>query len=330
MRRRRSVPFRACVALLAIASVPFGSAGVAAATTTSSYTFVDASRPTPCTGADARSLHVTVVTPEVSGPSPVVLVGPGSGASQRAVAKADAAAVAARGYVGVALDFPCTNAPGYSTTDPAVALDIYHQPADVSFVLTNLLALSATSGNALSGRLDPKRIGYVGTSSGAVTALLFFNSCCGDPRIRATEIVKGFPVPTEPGLPLTGSYDWTRPIATYFWSGCLDAVTPYVPAWSAFSQLQAPKAFVTDPTGTHSTPPTFPPGTTDAFFDRFVAGDLSPATVAPFSAGADDPSFAYDLGAGIPVKVATARCPAPAEPAPADVAPVVVPPRFTG
>ncbi len=330
MRKGRELPLCACFALLVLTHAPLMGEGTSGAATTTDYTFVDAGRSTPCSGATTRTLPVTVATPGTSAPSPVVLVGPGSGASQRAVAKADAAALAARGYVGVALDFPCTNAPGYSTTDPDVALDIYHQPADVSFVLTNLLALSAAPGNALSGLLDPRRIGYVGTSSGAVTALLFFNSCCGDPRIGTTEIIKGFPVPTTPGLPLTGTYEWARPIATYFWSGCLDVVTPSDPASSAFTELSAPKVFVTDPVGTHDTPPTFPPGTTDAFLDRYVAGDVSPATVAPFSAAADDAYFAYDLGAGVPAKAATSGCPVTGEPPPPGVTSVVLSPQFTG
>ncbi|MFI5046281.1 MAG: hypothetical protein ACHQIG_04385 [Acidimicrobiia bacterium] len=246
------------------------------------------------------------------------------------MAKADAAALAARGYVGVALDFPCTNAPGYSTTDPIVALDIYNQPADVSFVLTNLLSLSASPDNALSGLLDPGRVGLVGTSSGAITGLLFFNTCCTDTRIRAMEIVKGFPPPTTPGFPMTGIYDWSRPIATYFWSGCLDIVTAYDSAASAYAQLGSPKAFVTDPNGSHDTPPAFPDGTADAFLDRYVAGDTSPATVAPFLAADSDPYFAYDLGDSIPAHPPTAGC-APRETVPVPE-PVAVPPapKFTG
>ena len=279
-----------------------------AAPATTSYTFVDSTRSTPCTGATDRALNVTVVTPGTTEPSPVVLVGPGSGASQRAVAKTDAAALAARGYVGVALDFPCTNAPGFSTTDPAVALDVYHQPADVSFVLTNLLSRSAAPGNALSGLLDPARVGLVGTSSGAVTGLLFFNTCCTDGRIRAMEIIKGFPLPTAAGLPVTGVYDWSRPIATYFWSGCLDVVTPHDAAASAFAQLGPPKAFVTDPTGTHDTAPVFPDGTPEAFLDRFVAGNTAAVTAAPFLAAGDDPYFAYDLGDSIDPHAATSGC----------------------
>jgi hypothetical protein len=295
-----------------------------AVSTTSQYTFIDASRPTPCTGATDRTLQVTVVTPATAGPSPVMLLAPGSGASQRAVARADAAAWAARGYVGVALDFPCTNAPGQSTSDPTVALDVYHQPADVSFVTTELLALSASPGNELSGLLDPERIGYVGTSSGAITGFFFFNSCCGDTRIRAMELTKGFPAPTAAGLPLSGSYDWSRPIATYLWNGCLDLV-PYAPAAGAYGLIGPPKALLTDPNGTHDTTPIFPAGTTDAFMDRFVAGDVSAATAAPFPAARNDTSFAYDLGAPLPAQAATTGCAAPVS-----AETMTVAPRFTG
>jgi hypothetical protein len=311
-----------------IVEAPATAQSSQAALVTSTFTFVDSTRPTPCTGATDRTLKVTVVTPGASTPSPVVLVGPGSGASQRAVAKADAAALATRGYVGVALDFPCTNAPGFSTTDPVVALDIYQQPADVSFVLTNLLDLSASPGDPLAGLLDPARVGLVGTSSGAITGLLFFNTCCTDVRIGAMEIIKGFPLPTTAGLPLTGVYDWSRPIAVYFWSGCLDVVTPHDLAASAFAQLGPPKAFVTDPTGGHETPPTFPDGTTDAFLDRFVAGDHSAATTAPFLAADNDPYFSYDLGDSIAPHPALTTC-AAAETAP-PTPPLLLAPTFTG
>ncbi len=322
----------AVAALLSAAQAPAAAQSAPTATSTLGYTFIDSSRPTPCTGASDRTLDVTVVTPATVGPSPVVLVGPGSGASQRAVARADATALAARGYVGVALAFPCTNAPGFSTTDPTVALDVYHQPADVSFVLSNLLSLSATPNNDLSGLLDPQRIGLVGTSSGALTGLLFFNTCCTDARIRAIEVIKGFAPPTTAGLPVTGIYDWSRPIATYFWSGCLDVVTPHDAAAAAYTNLGPPRAFVTDPTGTHATPPAFPPGTADAFLDRFVAGDTSGTTLAPFIAADNDPYFAYDLGGEIAPHDATAGCPTPgAPPGPTPGAvPVVVTPAFTG
>ena len=92
------------------------------------------------------------------------------------------------------------------------------------------------------------------------------------------EIIEGFCCRQLRGFPLSGVYDWSRSIATYFWSGCLDVVTGHAAAASAFAQLGPPKAFITDPTGTHGTAPVFPDGTSEAFLDRFVAGDTSAAT----------------------------------------------------
>lgn len=266
------------------------------ATTQQTYTFVDATRPTPCTGAADRTLSLTVVYPSTGSSFPVVLVGPGSGASQRAVARADAATFAVRGYLSVALAFPCTNAPGLSTTDPEVALDIYRQPGDVSFVLSSLVTKSETIGDELFGLLDPDRVGYTGTSSGGVTGLLLFNTCCADPRIDAVAAAKAFPVPTGGGLPATGIYDWARPIALYQWNACFDVVTPYEPAYDAFLQASPPKLFVQDPTGDHSSPVVYPAGTYEAFFDRYVAHDPSPALVDTLVGAGGDPYYAFDLG----------------------------------
>jgi hypothetical protein len=130
---------------------------------------------------------------------------------------------------------------------------------------------------------------------------------------------------------VSGDYDWTRPIATYLWNGCADEVIPYGPAADAYADLPSPKVFVTDPEGTHATVPAFPPGTVDAFLDRFVAGDTSATTLAPFLAAASDPFFAYDLGDRIAPKVAEAGCGSVPPPPAAGVTPgVVVAPSFPG
>jgi dienelactone hydrolase len=290
-------------------------------------TLVDASRPTPCTGAPDRTLQVSVFVPDGAGPFPVVLVAPGSGASQRAVARADAAAFASRGYVGVAIPFPCTNAPGQSTTDLVVALDVYRQPADVSFVLDQLLARNADPSDDLFGLLDPARIGFTGTSSGGVTGLLFFNTCCTDARIRAMVVSKAFALPTAPGLPVDGTYDWSRPVPLYLWAACDDVVTPFDLAYDAFLQASPPKFFFQDLTGAHDTPVVFPPGTHDAFVDRYVAGDPSPALLATLLGAATDPSYAFAVGDASRTTVPPCR-PEPAPLTEPDVVEIV--PALTG
>lgn len=312
------------VALLLGGAEPVGSvAEPPLETTVESYTFVDTSRATPCSAAAERTLKVTVALPSAGETFPVIVVGPGSGASQRAVARADAQELAGRGYLAVAMEFPCTNAPGLTTLDPLVALDIYRQPADVSFVLTRLLEKGETPGDELEARLDPERIGYIGTSSGAVTGLLFFNNCCADARVRAVVAVKGFAVPTGAGLPVEGDYDWSRAISLLMWSACNDVVTPFALARDTYTQAAPPKFFVQDPTGDHSTPVTFPPGTFDAFLDRYIAGDTAPEQLATLVAAAG-PTFAYDLG-GSGTGGAFVAC------AGALVSePVTAPPSFTG
>jgi hypothetical protein len=240
--------------------------------------------------------------PDGGGPFPVMVVAPGSGASQRAVARADAAAFAARGYVGVAVPFPCTNAPGETTLDPVVALDIYRQPGDVSFVLDELLTQSATPSNELFGLLDADRIGFTGTSSGGVTGLLFFNTCCTDARIDAIVVSKAFAIPTAPGLPVDGTYDWSQSIPLYLWAACDDVVTPFDLAYDAFLHASPPKFFFQS-TGAHSEVVVYPAGTYDAFVDRYVAGDQSPAPLATLLAAAADASFAFDVGGASRVEV---------------------------
>lgn len=327
MIRRVALATIVMVVVASALTLPVATAPAGAAVVQHDLTLVDSSRPTPCTGAPDRTLHVSVFVPDGSGPFPVMLVAPGSGASQRAVARDDAAAFAARGYAGVAIPFPCTNAPGQSTTDLVVALDVYRQPADVSFALDQLLAMSADPGDDLFGVFDPTRIGFTGTSSGGVTGLLFFNTCCTDPRIGAMVLSKSVPLPTAPGLPVDGTYDWSRPVPLYLWAACDDVVTPFDLAYDAFLSASPPKFFFQDLTGAHDAPVVFPPGTHDAFVDRYVEDDTSPALLATLVGAASDPSYAFDVGTAS--RLAVPPChPVPAPDTESEVVEVV--PAFTG
>src|SRR5262249_2938116 len=72
------------------------------------------------------------------------------------------------GYVVASLDFPVT---GLRATMQDVS-DLANQPADVSFVIDRLLALSNLRDGWLSRGIDRHRIGVAGLSLGGATTLL--------------------------------------------------------------------------------------------------------------------------------------------------------------
>ncbi len=93
------------------------------------------------------------------------------------------------GFVVAAPEFPLTipSAPGGPDER-----DVANQPRDVSFVISRLLALSATDGAPLSGTLDPQRIAVAGHSDGAETALaVAYSRRYRDPRVRAAAVLSG-------------------------------------------------------------------------------------------------------------------------------------------
>ncbi len=90
--------------------------------------------------------------------------------------------IATHGYVVVAPAFPLTRkgAPGGSVYN-----DYVNQPADVSFVITQMLASYPT-------HVDAALIAVGGHSLGAVTTMaLVANRCCVDARVRAAIEIDG-------------------------------------------------------------------------------------------------------------------------------------------
>ena len=159
---------------------------------------VDTSRPTPAHGSVPATPSRTLTTevwyptaPHAGAPTrdadaargrfPVVLSSHGY-AEVRGGEAYIAQALASRGYVVAAPQFPLTNL----NAMPRDPVDVINQPADVRFVLDQLLALARTQGSWLAGRLDRHRIGASGLSyGGATTLLLAFHPTLRDPRIRA-------------------------------------------------------------------------------------------------------------------------------------------------
>jgi predicted dienelactone hydrolase len=178
--------------------------------------------------------------------------------------------LAAGGYVVAAPDFP-----GTSTAHPggAVRSDSLEEPADISFVVTSMIGLSSQPG-PLAGLVDPDAIGDAGQSDGGVVAAAAaYNTCCIDPRIKASSILTGgafgfdgqwFPPGTPPVL---------------FVHATADEINPYGASTSMFAQAPSPKYLFTIEGGSHLEVYVDPPweehvaAAMVAFFDVHLKGD---------------------------------------------------------
>lgn len=107
---------------------------------------------------------------------------------------------AAQGFVVAAPTFPLTNC---AVPGGAEEGDILNQPADMSFVISQLLAASATSdpgAGSLTGRIDPHRVAVAGQSDGGDTvAALAFDTCCMGTPVQAAMILSGAELPSFGG-----------------------------------------------------------------------------------------------------------------------------------
>jgi dienelactone hydrolase len=93
------------------------------------------------------------------------------------------------GYVVAAPVFPLENANAPGGPDQS---DLVNEPADMSFVITQLLAADAAPDGPLSGLIDPARIAVAGQSDGGIAALtLAYGKRARDPRLHAAVILSG-------------------------------------------------------------------------------------------------------------------------------------------
>ncbi|SDC39601.1 Alpha/beta hydrolase family protein [Geodermatophilus telluris] len=266
------------------ASPPAGTSTTAAAVDTHpvdtrTLELTDTSRatdPTPGEPGDevaGRDLPTTVWYPtDGEGPYPVVVFSHGITSGPAAYDDL-LSGWASAGFVVAAPTFPLTNA----DVDP-VYTDVLNQPADVSFVLTQVLALDTTAGDVLEGRLDPSAVAAAGHSGGAVTTIGLLNTCCADERITAAVVLAGT---------LTGfGASFAQPgVPTLFEHGTADDTIPVADGRAAFEAAPAPKAFLGLREATHSSPygkpedPSFATvlATTTDFLRSTLSGDADAA-----------------------------------------------------
>ena len=237
----------------------------------SSFTFVDETRPTPANaaqpGAPTRTLSVRVWYPAVApsadevrdddfasipdpspmfdappatgaGPFPLIVFGHGLGGVP-AVYGDLLESWAAAGFVVAAPAFPLSNEDSPGGAD---AGDVSNQPGDISAVITEALALSASAeGRALAGMIDGEHIGVAGHSNGGITtAGLIGQSCCFDDRVDAAIIIAG----TSQLFP-GGVFDWSRTPPLLVMHGEEDTVIPLDEGKRIFNNARSPKGLFT-------------------------------------------------------------------------------------
>ena len=178
------------------------------------------------------------------------------------------------GYVVAAPVFPLGNADAPGGPNES---DLVNQPADMSFVITRMLAASAAASGPLSGLIDARHIAVSGQSDGGDTALsVAYDSQFHDRRIGAAVILSGQEIPG------VGGYGYPAPspplLAT---QGLADTINLPSTTYAFFDPAPRPKYLLTMP-GTPHLPPytseqpqlSIVEGVTIAFLDRYLKGNL--------------------------------------------------------
>jgi dienelactone hydrolase len=156
-------------------------------------TFVDTSRPTDTGGGEGNAPTRTLVTeiryPQGDGPFPLIVLAHGQTGHPSKFNEL-MTAWASAGFVVAAPVFPLTS---NQSTFETVG-DYVNQPADVSFVIDQVLGSS--DDGPLAGRVDRKHIGVAGLSLGGSTVYgVAFDDCCRDDRVDAALVMAGYLLP---------------------------------------------------------------------------------------------------------------------------------------
>jgi dienelactone hydrolase len=230
----------------------------------------DATRPTaaaPDRGLvelPSRTLPLMVLTPEGTGPFPIVVFSHGVTAVGPAY-EPFLAQLAAAGYVVVAPTFPLSSGEG------GEIFDYVNQPGDV------YAALDATI-ERLGDLVDADRIALAGHSLGAMTTIgAALNSCCADRRVDAAIAVAGIEAPFP-----DGDFEPLPPTPLLLVHGDADRTIDVDGSENLFAKATGPVAFLRHLGGGHS--------------DVFV-GDAGEVTAAAFLAWLDQ--WLLDDAAGL-------------------------------
>lgn len=156
---------------------------------------------------------------------------------------------AAAGYLVAAPVFPLGNANAPGGPDES---DIVNQPRDMSFVITQLLAASASAQSPLHSLVDRKRIAVAGQSDGAETAFATaYERPWHDRRVRAALILSGAELGRHVQI-----LSHTAPLLAI--QGTADRINPPVYSLDLFRAVGRPKFLLVLRRASHLGPYTVP------------------------------------------------------------------------
>jgi len=128
------------------------------------------------------------------------------------------------------------------------AADLPNQPADASFVLTQVLQRAEERADPFHNLLDGSHVAAAGHSEGALTTLGLFTACCRDSRLRAGIVLAGDAIGFE-------RYSFTGASAPMlFVHGDADPLVPIGLARQAYARVPWSKGFITLPGAAHILP----------------------------------------------------------------------------
>jgi predicted dienelactone hydrolase len=215
-------------------------------TTSVDKIIVDNSRETAANrdypGAPDRALATTIWYPLGSVDSHPLIIHSHGFTSARNDLSYVAELLASHGYVVAAADYPLTHggAPGKPN-----AVDVINQPADVSFLIDTVSALSGPD-KPFSGQIDASRIGLMGYSLGGLTTeLATYHPSLRDPRISAAVSIAG------PTTGFTADFFDNNDIPFLMIAGSLDYLINFDANAATIPALVDSGALVTILGGTH-------------------------------------------------------------------------------
>jgi dienelactone hydrolase len=146
----------------------------------------------PALGSAGRTDLLDAPAARAAGPFPLVIFGHGFDVTPTLYRRL-LESWARAGYVVAAPVFPLENADAPGGPEES---DLTNQPADMRFVISQMLQASSASSGPFAGLIDPANIAVSGQSDGGDTALaVAYDPSYRDPRVNAAVILSGAEIP---------------------------------------------------------------------------------------------------------------------------------------